>query len=148
MPDFLLQVATVSATDYSCNGSRCLLRYRIGRAGRRLPLPPPSNAHRLRLRGVRAVSCVGSVCRVETVANLSRFILGCLTANIDMYPSDRNAVPKPLVSMQSRDLSSGMKVVLVTEWVGFIGSSLIEALLAQDKKVRVVDSVSTGKREN
>ena len=41
-----------------------------------------------------------------------------------------------------------MKVVLVTEWVGFIGSSLIEALLAQDKKVRVVDSVSTGKREN
>ena len=38
--------------------------------------------------------------------------------------------------------------VLVTGGAGFIGSNLIEALLAQDNKVVCLDNFSTGKREN
>ncbi len=41
-----------------------------------------------------------------------------------------------------------MTVSLVTGGGGFIGSHLVEALLAEDHEVRVVDNFSTGKREN
>ncbi|MDB4930101.1 MAG: UDP-glucose 4-epimerase [Myxococcaceae bacterium] len=38
--------------------------------------------------------------------------------------------------------------VLVTGGAGFIGGHLIDALLAQNAEVRVIDNLSTGKREN
>ena len=37
---------------------------------------------------------------------------------------------------------------LVTGGAGFIGSNLVDALVARDKQVTVVDDLSTGKREN
>lgn len=41
-----------------------------------------------------------------------------------------------------------MKLALVTGGAGFIGSHLVEGLLARDYKVRVLDNFTTGKREN
>lgn len=41
-----------------------------------------------------------------------------------------------------------MSVYLVTGGAGFIGSHLAEALLAQGHTVRILDNLSTGKREN
>ncbi|MHC5545030.1 NAD-dependent epimerase/dehydratase family protein, partial [Singulisphaera rosea] len=38
--------------------------------------------------------------------------------------------------------------VVVTGGAGFIGSHLVEALLAEGYPVRVVDNLSTGRREN
>ncbi len=41
-----------------------------------------------------------------------------------------------------------MSVVVVTGGAGFIGSHIVDALLAQDDEVRVVDSLVTGNMEN
>jgi UDP-glucose 4-epimerase len=41
-----------------------------------------------------------------------------------------------------------MKSILVTGGCGFIGSHLIDALVSQKYQVKVVDNLSTGKREN
>ncbi len=41
-----------------------------------------------------------------------------------------------------------MTVALVTGGAGFIGSHLVDALLAEDISVRVVDNYSTGRPEN
>lgn len=43
---------------------------------------------------------------------------------------------------------SNQEVVLVTGGAGFIGSHLVEALLDQGSRVRVVDNLSTGRRSN
>ncbi|MDF3933881.1 NAD-dependent epimerase/dehydratase family protein, partial [Pseudomonas citronellolis] len=40
------------------------------------------------------------------------------------------------------------KPVLITGGAGFIGSHLADALLARGFRVRVLDDLSTGKREN
>jgi len=40
------------------------------------------------------------------------------------------------------------KTALVTGGAGFIGSNLVEALVARGERVRVVDNLSTGRREN
>ena len=41
---------------------------------------------------------------------------------------------------------SSSKLILVTGGAGFIGSNLVDALLAENHRVRVVDNFSTGKK--
>jgi nucleoside-diphosphate-sugar epimerase len=40
------------------------------------------------------------------------------------------------------------KLFLVTGGAGFIGSHLVEGLVKQEQRVRVIDNLSTGKKEN
>jgi UDP-glucose 4-epimerase len=53
------------------------------------------------------------------------------------------------MSYQNRPtMGAGMALYLVTCGAGFIGSHLVDALLARGDRVRVLDDLSTGKREN
>ncbi len=45
-------------------------------------------------------------------------------------------------------MSSGTRTVLVTGGAGFIGSTLVDELIARGHRVRVIDTFATGKREN
>ncbi|HTW11098.1 MAG TPA: NAD-dependent epimerase/dehydratase family protein, partial [Solirubrobacteraceae bacterium] len=48
----------------------------------------------------------------------------------------------------SRGLGFRMAHYLVTGGCGFIGSHLADALVAHGHRVRILDNLSTGKREN
>src|SRR2546429_8203261 len=54
----------------------------------------------------------------------------------------------PLTAHQEPGLPGSRAVPLVTGGAGFIGSHLVERLLALGQRVRVVDNLSTGKLEN
>lgn len=66
--------------------------------------------------------------------------------------SARTTVQKrPLFTFETHALYSGYKSrvrVLVTGGAGFIGSHVVEQMLAKDHEVAVIDNLSTGRREN
>ncbi|MEA3340131.1 MAG: NAD-dependent epimerase/dehydratase family protein, partial [Chloroflexota bacterium] len=46
------------------------------------------------------------------------------------------------------EITDPKSLCLVTGGAGFIGSNIVERLVGQGERVRVLDNLSTGKREN
>jgi nucleoside-diphosphate-sugar epimerase len=51
------------------------------------------------------------------------------------------------IQTRSKTLNRDLRLVVVTGGAGFIGSNLVNALIDRGLRVRIVDNISTGSRD-